>query len=90
MASDPVGRAEFAALVHRLDLLDERGTSKAGGLLARFEALSGTLEGLQRALQEEKKQRTASRRWLIGLVVSTSATAVAIGSFVLTYVFHVR
>jgi len=79
VTSGPVSREEFSALAHRIDLLDERGTSQAGGVLARLAAV-------ERKLADQ----TAGRRWATGILITAAAAASAIASFLAIFIFHAR
>lgn len=88
--ADPVSRFEFDSLVHRIETMDARGTSGAASFQVRLEAVERDLKELRVQAAEEKKQRAADRRWLIGAVFGAIATVAAVVSLLATYVFHVH
>jgi hypothetical protein len=88
MTNGPPSRFEFDALTARIDRMDERGTSVAGGVGARLEAAERDLVALRESMTTEEDKRSANRKWLITAAVAGTATLATIASFILTYVFH--
>jgi fatty acid desaturase len=85
---EPVSRFEFDALVHRVETMDQRGTSGAGAVEARLEAAERELANMRAQLEDERKERRANRRWIIAAIIAAAAAASSIASVILTYVFH--
>ena len=56
----------------------------------RLEGVERELRDLRQELADQKKERGATRRWLIGIAITAAVGATAIASFILTYIFHVR
>lgn len=88
MPNGPPSREEYNALVHRIDLIDERGTSAAGGVRQRLDIVEEGLKELRGQLAEEKRRRSDTRKWLIGIALSVAGLALGVTSFVAVYIFH--
>lgn len=90
MANGPPSRFEWDDLVRRLDRMDERGTSGAAGFLTRLERVERDQGNLAGRLDQEKRQRSDTRKWLIGIALSVAGLALAVASFVAVYIFHLH
>ena len=90
MPNGPPSRYERDELTKRIDRMDARGTQGAAGFQVRLEAVERELAELRQAAAEEKRERKATRRWMVGAAFTAAAVATTIGTFIATYVFHVR
>lgn len=90
MPNGPPTRYEWDALNHRIDQMDARGTSGAAGFQVRLEAAERELAALRQQQADQKRERSSTRRWMIGAAFTAAAVVTAVASFLLTYVFHVR
>lgn len=90
MPNGPPSRFEFSDLQHRVEQIDQRGTSGAASFQTRLEAVEHDLEALQRDRAEEKKERRVTRRWIVGVALTAVAVSVGLATFLGTFIFHAR
>lgn len=90
MPNGPPSRYEWDALNRRIEIMDSRGTSGAASFQIRLEGVEHDLTALRQQLADQKKERSSTRRWMVGAAFTAAAVVTTIASFLLTYVFHVR